>query len=155
MTCESKDSVDHPTGDDQQVPNSSTQADADELAIVLQEGKARRSTWKRMYMVWTSLHYGISILAITATVLVGILPSSISFPNHAGLYAVLSTLAAVFVFLLAFTSPSKQAKAYIAAWRHLDRAIIRNESRAGASSADEIRAAIDFGEEILSGKDPF
>lgn len=102
------------------------------------------------------MHYGLSVLAISATILVGILPSTISYSQDALLYSVLSILASLFVFLLAFTSPSKQARSYIAAWRLIDMAIIEVQSTMDKSAvASRITTAILQGEQLLSGKDPF
>lgn len=124
-------------------------------AKILVTAQQRRSTWKRMYVIFTTLHYGLSLLAMAATALVGILPSSISFESHAAFYAVLSSTATVFVFLVAFSSPSKQSKAYIGAWRHLDQAIVSGNLTQDETAIKRVLAAIEKGEEILSGKDPF
>ncbi len=129
---------------------------SEELDRLIETAKARLATWKRMYMIWTSMHYGLSIFAILATILVGVLPSAISYSRDSFLYAVLSILASLFVFLLAFTSPSKQARSYIAAWRTVDKAMVEPHSTTGTNDvASRITLAIFQGEDLLSGKDPF
>lgn len=133
-----------------------TPVTSEDLYRLIETATARLATWKRMYMIWTTMHYGLSVLAISATILVGILPSTISYSQDALLYSVLSILASLFVFLLAFTSPSKQARSYIAAWRLIDMAIIEVQSTMDKSAvASRITTAILQGEQLLSGKDPF
>jgi hypothetical protein len=90
-----------------------------------------------------------------ATIVIGVLPSRFSYDKHSAFYAIMSVLATLFVFLLAFASPSKQAKAYIGAWRNLDQAIINGDLTKDEAAVADVLASIQHGEEILSGKDPF
>jgi type IV secretory pathway component VirB8 len=122
---------------------------------ILKTASKRRAIWHKMYLILTALHYGFSLLAISATVLVGVLPSSYPFDKHASFYGVMSILATLFVFLVAFASPSKQAKAYIGAWRHLDQAIVTGDLTQDETAIQSVLSAIQRGEELLSGKDPF
>lgn len=128
--------------------------DDDELTEdVVKKAMARMAVWKRMYTIWIALHYFFSIGAMGATVAAGVLPSRYEFSSHTGLYTTLSIAATLLVFLLAFTSPTKQARMYMTAWRLLDGAV--TDTLIGDMDASELASKIKEGEDILSGKDPF
>lgn len=128
--------------------------DADRIPRELQsEIEARLHTWKRFYLVWTTVHYAVNFLAIAATSLGGILPTVLDYSEHKLTYAVLAIAAVLFVFLAAFTSPSKQARMYMAAWRDLDLAYLA--WMADSQKVAEVLGALKTGEGFLSGKDPF
>lgn len=117
------------------------------------EAASRLTTWKRMYLLWTSFHYGLNSGAITATVLGGVLGTVLGYDEHRPLFAILNIAAVLLVFMVAFSAPGRQARAYIEAWRDLSSEF--TAYKAGRSSVDSVLGAIRRGEAIISGKDPF
>jgi hypothetical protein len=121
---------------------------------IVRRAAERQRLWQRQQRIWNVLHYGLNVSAIGLTLATAALPSMVG-TDHKVLFPSLSLIAALLVALVAFSTPSKQARSYIAAWRVLDEALLQHERARSPDSLDGVLKAIREGEEILSGKDPY
>jgi uncharacterized membrane protein YdbT with pleckstrin-like domain len=120
---------------------------------VIDHAKERRANWKVLHSRWNRSFYigGLSAMALPA--IIEALPRVLVPPK--GLIPLLSVLAVLTVGFVAFANPSKQARAYIAAWRLLNDKLLDYELTGTPEAVKEVKEAINEGEKILAGKDPY
>jgi len=121
------------------------------LFVVIEE---RHDLWKRQYSFWKSVGYGLGFVGFVAAVLSAALPSMIG-ADHPVLFPALSAGAAVIVGFVAFAAPVDQARAYIAAWKGLDREINKYLHDPRPKQMENILKAVEVGENVIAGRVPF
>ena len=116
----------------------------------LDDIRSRFKQWHKFYLLLTFEHYALNISAMTLTLMGVLLPTLVGRDNQS--IPVFAAAATVAVAVLAFTTPSKQARKYIEAWRILDDAVLRYPL-----DHDMIKLinAVAKGEEALGNKDPY
>lgn len=119
---------------------------------IVREVEQRQDLWHHLHGVWTVLHFVLNIGAVGLTLTATVLPLVVDQPEAV---LALSGTAAMFVAVLAFTSPSKQARSYIASWRLLDERLGNYRLDPSDDNLGRLVAGVAEGEKILAGKDPY
>lgn len=120
---------------------------------ILARARERQTYWRKQYRIWNIVHYSFSVWATGLTLASAALPAILT--TYAWVLPLMSLVAALLVAFIAFWTPSKQARSYIAAWRLLDSKLRWYEHLKTPEALLEVDAAIDEGERILAGKDPY
>ena len=122
---------------------------------IIRSAKERQAEWQSLHSWWSLLHYGLNIMALGLTLGGAALPAMIGTRHNEYLFPLLAGIATLLVAVLAFSTPSKQARSYIAAWRYLDSRLARFELCKTRQALEEVVKAVEEGERILAGKDPY
>lgn len=117
-------------------------------------GRLRKS-WRRSYFVWSGLHLGLSLFGVLLSITAATKPPFVRSLIGAGGVEVLGWAATVFFAAFAVLTPSRNARAFIAAWRILNDQYLRSECLDEDDVCVALVDAIRRGEEIISGRDPF
>ena len=121
---------------------------------VLVGARERLKSWNNRHRTWNAIYYGVSVGATGLTLFTAALPALIEYEDHPALGSWLSLVAALLVAFVAFSVPSKQARAYRAAWRLLDANLRAFELERSERGLRAVHRAIEEGERILAGRDP-
>jgi len=116
-----------------------------------QEIQRQLSDWDKFFRRWWVYHYALGVSATIFSITVASNPKLLQpIPN---LIETLAWLAAILVALITFLTPSRRAKAYLAAWRTLHLACARYTADPNSPLQDLLDAA-KKGEDFISQSDP-
>jgi hypothetical protein len=110
----------------------------------------RLQTWKRDQQRWNVTLYCLSGIPISLTLVAGFYRDI--WTTHLWISGLLALVSAVLVTFLAISTPAKQVRQNMRAWRHLDDSLAKY--RVGLISTTQLIEAVKDGETILGERDP-